>query len=342
MSALFTDREIREFNLSRWFDHLAGEGTGNTLEGEMLAEHARTQGVDFIAQNHAIPWELLNKRTLTATGTDGGSQFVSEHVSAPQLAVRDSLIGRLGVPVVSIPAGSHRIPRFPQPVDGEWLADEFDGVASSQPSIGSALVQPKTLASLASWSRDWHRDAVSGRESVEQWLLQIVGRSLDKALLTGSGTEGQPLGLANRPGVQTGAVDATETFGDLCGIEEALEVSGATNSAWILSPSGKKLLRNRYRNAGTTPILEGDPSRPVLLRDHIDGTPAVSTTACPDGRLFAGDWGSATVYVWGAPSIAIKSGGQSLFSAGSLQMRILLECDIVFSRPERFAVASLT
>jgi HK97 family phage major capsid protein len=341
MSALFTDREIREFNLSRWFDHLAGEGTGNTLEGEMLAEHARTQGVDFIAQNHAIPWELLNKRTLTATGTDGGSQFVSEKVSAPELALQNSLAGRLGVRVAELAPGTHRIPRFPQPSDAQWLSDEFDGIDAVQPAVGSVLTQPKTLATLASWSRDWHRDAVNGPASVEAWLLQIVGRSLDKALLTGSGTAGQPAGLLATPGVQSGDIDAVDTFNDLCSVEEALEVADATNTGWIMSPAGKKLLRNRYRNAGTTPILEGDPNRPVLLRDHIDGTPAVSTTACPDGRLFCGDWGSATIFVWGSPSIAIKSGGQSLFSAGNLQMRILLECDIVFSRPERFAAATL-
>jgi HK97 family phage major capsid protein len=282
----------------------------------------------------------MNRRL---TATDTGAHLTSEKVAPAALATRESLIGRLGIPVVEVDPGSWRMPLFPAPTLAQWLPDENSGVEVEQPTIGAARISPRTMASLATYSRDWQRDSIQGPQSVEGWLLQLASRTLDAAMLTGSGTEGEPLGLLNVPGVQSATVDAAATYADLCGIEEQLEAADGYNTGWILSPSGKNLLRNRHKNAGYLPILEGAAGLPVMEHSHIDGVKALSSTACPDGSLFAGDWSSATVYVFGAgPRIAVKSHGQSLFSAGLIQMRILIDLDLSFSRPERFAVATLS
>lgn len=341
MSTLFSDRERREFSLDRWFGQLAaGDDRGSSLEREMLEESARVAGETFVPGDSRIPWELISARALTAGGS--GAQLVSEKLGTAQFALRDSLTARLGVPIVDIPAGSWRLPIFPQPTDCQWLEDENSGVEVEQPTIGAARVSPRTMASLASYSKDWARDSLAGPQSVETWLLSMVARTLDKALLTGKGVDGEPLGLLNVPGTQVGTVDGTACFDDLCAIDEALEAAESANHAWILSPAGKRLLRGRIKTPSGLPILEGAVGSPVLSRDHVDGTPAIATTACPDGRILSGDWSSATVYSWGSPKIAVKQHGSTLFRSGLIQMRILLECDILFARPERFAVAALS
>ena len=135
------------------------------------------------------------------------------------------------------------------------------------------------------------------------------------------------------PMVQTGTVDATDTYGDLVALEQLIETAEGRNTAWVGSPASKALLRQRALGDGS----------PIWVRDTIDGVPAISTPICPDGQVFAGDWSSVQVYMWdGGPRIATKHTGRDNFSVGRIQMRVLLECDVIALRPERLAVASIT
>lgn len=333
MAGLFTDRERKEFSLHRWLDHQAEGGRGQTLESEMLEEYARTRDELFIPDDAVIPWELLTgKRAVTASGT--GSQFITESVSPALQALRagGSLVARLGIPIIDAPPGDHRVPVMPPATDAQWWdADGVSGITAEQPTIGAGRIRPKTMATLASYSKAWEREAMSGPDALGAWLVDMIGRTLDKALLTGAGGI-QPLGIANTPGIQTGTIDGTDTFADLVAIERLVEASEGINRAWVGSPASKALLRGRALGDGS----------PIWSADTIDGVPAISTLICPDGALFAGDWSSVHVYMWGGgPKIAVKNNGKSLFSAGMIQMRVIAECDVIALRPERMAVATI-
>ena len=338
MAIQFNARELDAFRLSNWFDQLAADNlSGNSLEREMLEESARSNGESFMPADFRVPWSLMNRRL---TATDTGAHLTSEKVAPAALATRESLIGRLGIPVVEVDPGSWRMPLFPAPTLAQWLPDENSGVEVEQPTIGAGRISPRVMASLASYSRDWARDSIQGPQTVEAWLLQMASRTLDTALLQGTGTEGQPLGLLNVPGVQTGVVDGTATWADLCEIERALEAAEGVNRAWVASPASKSILRGRSKFSNTdSPIWEGSQ---VWQSGMIDAVPAHASTSCSDGVIYAGDWSSATIFTFGGPRIAVKSHGQSLFSAGLIQMRILIDLDLSFSRPERFAVATLS
>lgn len=338
--SLFTERERKEFSLSRWLDHQAEGANGNSLETEMLAEFARVRGESFCPTEAVIPWELLTgKRTLTATNT--GAQFVSEKLSPAQLALRagGALVGRLGCQVIDAPPGSHRVPLVPAPTDAQWWdADGIGGIEVEQPALGAGRVNPRTMASLASYSKSWERESLNGPDVLSGWLLDMIARTLDRALLTGAGGI-EPLGVANTPGVQTGAVDGTGTWPDLCALEEDIEAAEGVNRAWVASPNGKALLRSRAKSSDGEPIWTG--TGPIWASGAIDGTPAVSSPICPDGRIFAGDWSSVQVYLWGGPKIATKFTGRDNFAVGRIQMRVIAECDVIALRPERLAVATL-
>lgn len=334
---MFTEREAREFSLHRWLDHQAQGANGNSLERELLEEFARVRGEPFIPHEAVIPWELLG-RALTAAGT--GSQFITETVSPALQALRagGSLVARLGIPMIDAPPGDHRVPLMPPATDAQWWdADGVSDITAEQPTIGAGRIRPRTMASLASYSKAWERESISGPDALGAWLIDMVARTLDRAMLTGAGGI-EPLGLAgmadrDAPLVQTGAVDGTDTFGDLVAIEHLIEAAEGRNTAWVASPASKALLRSRALGDGS----------PIWTADTIDGVAAVSTPICPDGQLFAGDWSSVQVYLWGGgPRIATKHNGASLFAQGLVQMRILVECDVIALRPERLAVAAIT
>lgn len=341
MPALFTDRERREFDLTRYFRALAEGDFGSasrTLEGEMIAEAAKVSGTEVSPYGFSLPWELLGtgKRALTTQNT--GSQFVSESTHAPIQMLRPySVLARAGAASVSGLTGTQRWPRFPKPERAAWMLEETGTAASAQPDVGAIRSTARTLGTLVKVSAPWERDSEGGLQGVEAFLLEAVGRTLDHAALHGSGTEGAPLGLAgmadrDEPYVQTGSVDGTDCFGDLIALEAAIESQDGSNRAWVMSPASRQLLRSRTRADGS----------PILVDGRIDTVPALVSTDVEDGYLFAGSWPDLMLAFYGSgPRFAVNHRGQSNFSAGMIEARVLVDVDVVCLQPRRFAVASI-
>lgn len=338
---LFTDRERREFNLSRYFRALAQDdfgGAARTLEGEMLEEAARVNGREMSAYGFEIPWELLSgRRTLTTQNS--GSQFVAESVHEPIAMIRPySALARAGVASISGLTGGNRWPRYSKPERATWMLEEVGTAANTQPEIGAVRSTPKTVGTIVAFTAAWEREAEGGLVGLEAYLLEAIGRTIDHAALHGTGTEGQPLGLAGladraTPLCITGSVDATDTHGDLLDIEEKLDAADAINAAWVMSPATRKLLRARTRSDGS----------PILAEGRIDGVPGIVSTDADNGYLFAGSWSDLLVAFYGSgPRFALNRHGQTNFSAGRIEARVLVDLDIVPLRPERLAVASIT
>lgn len=341
MSALYSRRELQEFDLARFFAAASDFGAAiRSLEGEMLAEAARIEGHEMSPTNIVLPWQILS-RGLTVAGPELGGVLVGETTHPADILRSASLVGRAGAVVVGGLRGDQRWPAFARPERCAWMSDENDAVASQQPEIGRTIGTPKTCGTLVRFSRSWRKDTKDGPAALEALLLEAVARTIDHAALHGSGTEGAPLGVQHTPGIQVGSIDATGTWDDMTALEANLDAVGAVNRGWIASPAGKRLLRTRSKFANTdSPIWEGAP---ILDRGMVDAVPAFTSDQVEDGVIFCGDWSRLIIAGWGiGPRIALKDHGAELWRAGLTEARVLADVDVIVTRPEALGAASLT
>jgi HK97 family phage major capsid protein len=322
--------EIAGYRLSR----LIGGSISNEkgLEHEIAVELAERAGESFDPHKVRIPWQCL-RRDMTAAGNAG--YLVSHDLLEPLQALAPwSVAAALGVPLVSAGLGNVSIPRIAEGVATEWLSTENDPVTVDQPLVGSVTSVPRTAAAVVRFSRLFQHQSGSER-FLEQHVGREIGRALDRALINGSGTNGEPLGILKTPGVVSGSIDLVgDTWSDLIALAEDVELSGASVTGICAHPSIKRSLRTRA-------ILAAAGSGwPIWDLSGASGVKLLSTIDSPDGHLILGDWARAVILVWGdGPSLALDP--YTFHATGMIQMRLVIHCDTALQHPQAFGIASV-
>lgn len=325
-----TDKEMRALSLSRAIEAVAGPGLAGTFEGEVQQDLAQALGRSYDPHRLTVPWEWLGKRDMTAAGASGSSYLVG----AEQITPADTLRGynvalQSGATLLPDRVGNISIPRTLTDASGYWLADEASPITEGQPEVGMIAMTPKTLGALVTVSHQL-RVTTEADAYLRGHLLQTIGRSLDAAILVGSGINGQPTGLVNVPGVHAESGTSLAWSGLQNMLQHAADGGAADEAlAWIGASGTRETLATRERFTGAGPCWNG--------RD-MAGFSARATTAAPADSLFLGPWSEIVVALWGVPEIVVNPG--SLFKSGKVQMRVLMQLDIACRHPAAFAVAT--
>jgi HK97 family phage major capsid protein len=292
-------------------------------ERELFQESARRSGRAFDPRRPIVPWALVRDLSMTS-----GAALVGQQAGDAAAALRGpSVLVRAGVPVIEGLVGDLALPRVTTGVTGEWLADDLSPMTPSQPSIGAVIGQPKTAAALTGLTHQIRLQAPQVEAIVRADLLAGVGRLVDAGALGGSGSDGEPLGLASLPG--TGAVaGASMDWADtLDAITQAAE-AGADDLrlAWVAPPAVREILTARERAAG---------SGFIWTDDTVAGRPAFVSNDCPSATAFVGDFGLAALLLWGS-GFEFALDPFSGFTTGKLSARVMLHADFLVRHPAAF------
>ena len=311
--SLFTTQECRAFSLLKAVDSLAqcGELQRGSLEAEMLTEVRERAGIEpRSATNIHVPWELLvGHRTLDATTSDGAF-VVGAQTRAPVAALRaHSVVAELGCSIIGGLRSDQRAPAFGEIQPASWLAGEYDPIESIQPTIEQISATPKRVGTIAKYSRGFAAQSPQGTKALESYLTAVIGQALDVAVLQGTGTAGQPLGLLHLPGVTTGAIEAAATWQQWVALETELEKHSGGLRASSLTPMSKgccvsgQSIRPMALQFGTRPPLPGFAPSPAPPRLPDFCSRAIGR----DARFTLGDQGSRS------PSIRVHISAPALF-----------------------------
>jgi HK97 family phage major capsid protein len=166
-------------------------------------------------------------------------------------------------------------------------------------------------------------------------LAKVLALAIDLAALEGSGSSGQPTGIANTAGI--GSVTGTSIA--WAGIVEfqtdtAASNALADNSAYLTTPAVAGLLMQRQRFSSTdTPLWTGS-----VLDGQMGGYRASTTTALTAASMIFGDFSQVVIGEWGMLEIALNP--YANFAASITGIRAIQSVDVGIRQAAAFSRAT--
>ena len=315
---------------------------------EILAQAKK----DF-ANSKALHKVLSTKAVNAGTPSEGGFTvplaFSSDYIDA---LLANTLIDKLGVRRVPLVHGNLSIPRMDTVSAISWGGEETIG-DTTQPTFGEVNMRAKKLFAKTAITNTVIRE--SGVD-VEGWIAEDLFRNariaLDVALLKGTGTQNQPLGLKNNPNIQTSGSSSTafgvDTPNDMEALLEQANVP-MENVKWLLSPKGKSWIKSTKFTTGpfawatemaTQKTLNGYEFLTSTTVDYSKQTAPTSDYA----DFWLGDWSQLLFGISKDISIEVSrdgtfvSNGQTIsaFDRDLTLIRLISEVDFACRHPEAF------
>lgn len=298
---------------------------------------------------------LEQKKTLNAgTPSDGGFTvplaFSGEYIDA---LVANTLIDKLNIRRVPLIHGNLSIPRMDTTSSVSWVGETSTG-GVTQPVFGEVNMRAKKLKAITAISNTLLNE--SG-VNLEGWIAEDLMRktkiALDDAMINGSGSQYQPLGLKNNANIQTLSASALAltTPNDMVALLQQANVR-LENVHWLLNPIGESWIRNKAFTSG--PFAWSDEmARTGKLRGfdfHSSSTIGYDGSGTPNADFWVGDFAEMMFGIARDITIEIskegsfQSGGQtvSAFDQDLTLVRMITECDFACRQPKAFVKASLT
>lgn len=315
---------------------------------EILAQAKK----DF-AGSKALIKVLSTKAVNAGTPSEGGFTvplaFSSDYIDA---LLANTLIDKLGVRRVPLVHGNLSIPRMDTVSAISWGGEETIG-DTTQPGFGEVNMHAKKLFAKSAITNTVIRE--SGVD-VEGWIAEDLFRNariaLDVAMLKGTGSQYQPLGLKNKTGVQTSGGTTTafsvDTPNDMEALLEQANVP-MENVKWVLSPKGKSWIKSSKFTTGpfawatemaTQKTLNGYDFLTSTTVDYTKATAPASDYA----DFWLGDWSQLLFGISKDISIEVSrdgtfvSNGQTIsaFDRDLTLVRLITEVDFACRHPEAF------
>lgn len=304
---------------------------GRCFEREVSDGLAKTYGETTNINGFRLPGQYFAARDLSAGGSDTGKYLTSTQnligltIEGPRPR---SIVSRFGATILR-PDIVSTIPRVTSSPDAVWLGGETVGSTPQDDGFGAITIRPYAVSTTVRLSRQMVVAGGAERDAVIKTLLRNrILEALDRVVFSGTGADGQPLGIMNISGI--GAVSGTSLAlaGLVAGQREVAlsETLAATpgSTGYAAHPGVADLLMQRQKFAGASVALwEGE-----LSDGTVAGAPAIASTAVPLGRLIFGDWSQLAIAEYDGGSIEIAVDPFTDFRSGRVTVRAYARFDV--------------
>lgn len=306
---------------------------GRALSGAEAEAHAELERRHGPAKHGGIlvPLSAFERRANT-TGTAGelvGTQHRADMFIGP---LRNSLLVRaLGVRTLSDLTGNVSIPKAGTGLSVGWVT-EGQALPESDMDFESVTLTPHHVGGITELSRQLIQQSSPAVEDLARDDLSFaVAQAVDRAIIAGTGANGQPLGIINRAGVQT--ADLPATWADVLAIEQLLAAINVDPSGWYTSPGVLTNLRGVLKAASAG-------SAYIATAKAIGELPVASSNAAPDDTAILGDWSQVLLGQWGAVEILVNPYAEVPYRRGGVLVRAFATVDVAVRHEEAFVVAT--
>lgn len=306
---------------------------GRTLTGPEAEMHAELERRHGPAKNGGIlvPLSAFERRanTTTSAGELVGTVHRADQYIGP---LRNSLlVQRLGVRTLSGLTGNVSIPKAGAGLTAGWVT-EGQALPESDMDFESVTLTPHHVGGITEMSRQLIQQSSPAIEDlVRDDLSFAVAQAIDRAIIAGTGANGQPLGIIGRAGVQEAELPAT--WADVLAIEQMLAAVNVNPTGWYTSPGVLTALRGILKAASAG-------SDYIATAKAIGELPVASSNAAPAETAILGDWSQVLLGQWGAVEILVNPYAETPYRRGGVLVRAMATVDVAVRHEEAFVVAT--
>ena len=318
--------------------------SGDALAGDGDPEPGRIgAALRDVLRGGGLPSEVV-----THSDSDGGLVVPEPTMRRLLDLVRSASVAvRAGAQVVPMEAGGMTFGTVTKDPLAVWRP-EGAKVPASDITFGRITLRPKTLAAIVPATQEWAEDAVNGPALIEAALSSAIAAELDRAVLLGSGSDAEPLGLFNHP-----AVPATDDIGEPAGYGDVVSAVGdiyernyvgdVSDLAWVRHP------RDARTFAGLTDTTNQPLNAPewaaALMKFHTTKLPADGGDGANESVGIIGDFRELVVGVRTRLNIRVSRDARVTNLAGNvhnaadelkLAFIAYLRADVAVLRPQFF------
>ncbi len=362
-----TGRESRSFSISKailgavtgdWtkagFERSAIEAAYKASGKVRSSEHEITIPTDVV-------WRVgrpgMTRSPYSTSPVSAGGALVETQLLAGEFVdvLRNkSVTGELGAKMISGLAGNVSLPRQATQSQAYWVAEDGP-ITESEATFDMVSLAPRTLGALSTISRQMLVQSTPEIDAlVSADFTRVIALEIDRAALFGSGTNSQPLGIANQPGVNVYAVGANgdaATFDVMLAMKEKLLSANAPMEALGFAINPKTFAALADLKASTGQYLwnwqgiaaQGAPAsifgdRYVISNQlPSNGTAGTSSGIC--STAIYGNWSELVIGMWSGPTILANPYDSVGFASGAVKLRIMQMVDVALRHPVSFCVA---
>ena len=282
-------------------------------------------------------------RTLQAGSATKGKELVFEAPEYRGNPGNRSVVEEMGATFLEPDSTNIRLVKEPQEVEVQYLQESVASTGASG-AIGADKMPLRTIHARTTFSRLLAASAstsLPARRVVDDRLRSAAFRSIDHAALVGSGEDGQPLGILNRPGIQVveiGDNGGTPTYDQVVDLEAKCgDVTGP--SGFVAHPLLRRVIRKvpRLANAGAGPTWSGDfmLGHRALASSWIPTGVTKGTSDDTSPLLYSADWSHLYVAVYGVDLLVNPVTGMA---QGDVTVELFLHVGIGCSAEFKFGI----
>ena len=336
-----TKEEVREFSLVKAIRAMANPSDRQAqkdaeFEFECSAEAARQYGKD--AQGIMLPAEVLRTWGKRDINSSDDSTLISEDYRGGDfidVLRNESSVMQAGATMLRGLQGNVVIPKKTAASSAGWIATEGSAASESEFTSGSVTMSPKVIGAFTDATRLLlQQSSLDVENLIRDDLTKSIATAIDSGALAGSGSSGQPTGIANTSGINTTTFAAANpTWAEIVAMESAVANDNALTGSlgYICRPADFGTLKTTEKASGTAQFV-------VSPDNSMNGYNVIRSNQVTSGDFYFGNFADLLIGMYGGLDITVDP--YALSTSGGVRIVALQTVDVAVRHAVSFCKSS--
>lgn len=339
-----TDEEARNFSFVKVIRALTDPTDRRAHEDAKFEFEASRAAGDLLGKTSdkfVIPADVLTRAINTGTngsaaGNTGGFGIATTLMPQSFIDIlrNRATIMQLGTTMGGL-VGNIDIPKQVAASQGYWLGEDVDATESNL-ELGQIHLTPKTVAAFSEITRKLMvQSSLDVEALVRADLAKALALTIDKAGYYGTGTNSQPLGIANQTGIHAVnfAAAGAPTFAELVAMETSIALDNAdvASMAYVSNAAFRGYAKTALKFPNTA--ASGTIWEPGAT---INGYRTEITNQLTTGDVFMGNFADLLIGMWGGLELLVDPYTWS--KKGRIRVVVFQDVDFALRRTQSFCL----